>query len=270
MPFQLFIIYMVDRLSKFPRKKRGKPIILVSNDDGVRAKGLVYLSRSLKSLGRVVVVAPDQQRSAASHSITLHRPLRVNRISEDVYETDGTPTDCIVLGVHEILRNRPDIIVSGINHGANLGDDIHYSGTVSAAFEGGLLGVPSVAISVAANGASHFDGAAAFAVKIAKKILKEGLPKGIILNINVPDIPQEKIRGYEFTNQGRLGYGDVIVEKLDPRGRKYYWIGGDEARFEDIEGSDCNAIRGQKISVTPLRVNLTDFGALEELKEWKL
>lgn len=261
--------------------KRTKTI-LVSNDDGVHAAGLAALTKSLAKLGRVVVVAPNQQRSASSHSVTLHRPLRINRIAADTYATDGTPTDCIMLGVHEILKQKPDLIVSGINHGANLGDDIHYSGTVSAAFEGGLLGIPSMAVSLVITGggdfsmAAEFAGrdafapAAEFAQKMARKILSESLPKGIILNINVPNIPDCKIKGFAFTKQGRRSYGDIIVQKEDPRGRKYYWIGGDEASYEDLPGTDCSAILHGRISITPLRVNITDLSTLDELVGWRL
>lgn len=251
-----------------PRGKR--PLILISNDDGVYSEGLRVLARRLKQIGRIVIVAPDQERSAASHALTLHRPLRVKKISQDVYAVDGTPTDCINLGINEILKQKPDIIISGINHGANLGDDVHYSGTVSAALEGGIMGVPSIAISVVARERFRFETAAEFAVKIVKKILKDGLPHGIILNVNVPNIPTTSIKGYEITSQGKRNYGNIIVEKFDPRGRKYYWIGGDETGFEDIPNTDCNAVMENKISITPLRVNMTDKSSVSLLKKWKL
>lgn len=252
------------------KPSRKKPLILISNDDGVRAKGLILLAKVLKNIGRVVVVAPDQQRSAASRSITLYRPLRVNRLKRDVYETDGTPTDCVMLAVHDILTARPDIIVSGINHSGNLGEDVHYSGTVSVAFEGGILGIPSIAISTVSSNPRHLTTAANFAVKVVKKVLKEGLPCGVILNINVPDVAERDIKGYVFTTQGKRNYGGIIVEKVDPRGKKYYWIGGEDTGFEDIEHSDCNAIRDRMISITPLRVDLTDMDGLNLLSRWKL
>ncbi len=247
-----------------------KPLILVSNDDGVQAKGLKILARALKGLGRVVVVAPDQQRSACSHSITLHLPLRINRIVKDVYSVSGTPTDCIMLAVNEILDETPDLIVSGINHGPNLGDDVHYSGTVSAAYEGGLMGIPSIAVSLLYKSGKHFKSAAEFAKRVTQKVLKEGLPRGIILNVNVPDLPAKGITGYKFTKQGKRNYGDIIVEKVDPKGRKYYWIGGDENGFENIADSDCNAIRKNYISITPLRVDITDKPTLKKLSNWNL
>lgn len=247
-----------------------KPLILVSNDDGVNAKGLVTLARKLKTLGHVIVVAPDSQRSAASHSITLHRPLRIERVRKDAYAVDGTPTDCIMIAMNEILKDeRPDIIVSGINHGANIGDDVHYSGTVSAAIEGGILGIPSIAISLVVDTRCDYQPAADFAANIARRIVKEKLPKGVILNINVPDVTSDNIKGIMPTKLGKRNYGNVIVEKLDPRGKKYYWIGGDKADFEDIPGSDCNAVLDGFISVTPLKVDITDRPALNNLTKWK-
>lgn len=249
---------------------KGAPIILVSNDDGVHAEGIRCLARALKVLGRVVVVAPDQPRNAASHSITLHRPLRVESLSSDVFAIDGTPTDCMTLGIHEILKRRPDLIVSGINHGGNLGDDVHYSGTVSAAYEGGILGIPSIAVSLVTSGGRDFRFAARFATRIARKVLREGLPRGVILNVNIPDLPKGRIKGYAFTRQGKKNYGEVIVEKIDPRGKKYYWIGGKDPVFENIRKSDCNAIKQGFISITPLRVDITDHRALKMFESWKL
>ncbi|MFH0799428.1 MAG: 5'/3'-nucleotidase SurE [Pseudomonadota bacterium] len=246
-------------------------LILVTNDDGVRARGIISLARRLKILGRVVVVAPNGPQSASSHSVTLHRPLRINRLARDVYSVDGTPADCVMLGVHEILDARPDLIVSGINHGANLGEDVHYSGTVSAAFEGGILGIPSIAVSrFPDDEKGNFSMAANFAAKVARKVLKEGLPRGVILNINVPAVSSGKIMKYCFTYQGRRNYGDIIEEKVDPRGRKYYWIGGKRAAFEDMPESDCNAVLEGRISITPLQVDLTDRASLKALGVWRL
>jgi len=252
---------------------KGPALILVSNDDGVRAQGLRRLVRALRSLGRVVVVAPDKERSAASHSITLHRPLRVERLARDVYSVDGTPTDCVLLAVHGLLGQRPDIIVSGINHGANLGDDVHYSGTVSVAFEGGILGIPSIAISSMRIGKGKgrgkgLEAAAVAARKIAEGVLRDGLPKGVVLNVNVPDVPVSEIKGFVLTKQGKRNYGGVIVEKTDPRGKKYYWIGGDQSGFEDVPQSDCNAVRAGFISITPLRVNMTDNAQLNAVAKF--
>ena len=247
-----------------------KPLILLSNDDGYQAEGILVLRKAIKKLGRVVVVAPDQQRSAASHSITLHRPLRIDNPEKDLYFVSGTPTDCVMLATHEIMDSTPDLILSGINHGPNLGDDVHYSGTVSVAYEGGIMVIPSIAFSLAAGEGRHFESAAHFAVRITRKVLKEGLPKGIILNVNVPDLPLSKIKGCEFTKQGKRDYGDIIVEKVDPKGRKYYWIGGNESGFEDIPDSDCNAIRADKVSITPLKVDITDTNTLKSISSWRI
>ena len=246
------------------------PLILVSNDDGVNADGIRLLARSLKSLGRVVIVAPDQERSASSHSITLHRPLRVETLSRDVYAVDGTPTDCVMLAVHGLLKRRPDLIVSGINHGPNLGDDVHYSGTVSVAFEGGILGIDSIAISHMNDGKRDLAAAAEIALEISGRVLAEGLPEGIILNVNVPDLPPGEIAGCAVTKQGKRHYGGVIVEKTDPRGKKYYWIGGDQSGFADLPNSDCNAVKAGFVSITPLRVNITDTTEFKRLKDWSL
>lgn len=256
-----------------PVKKAAKkrPLILVTNDDGFYSFGIKVLEKCLRPLGQVITVAPDSERSAASHSLTLHRPLRVHQIKPDIYSVDGTPTDCITLAVKEILPRHPDIIVSGINKGANLGDDVHYSGTVSAALEGGIMGIPSVAISLMTlSEAGHFMTAGKFATRLVKKVLQEVLPPGIILNVNVPNVPPKQVKGYQFTKQGKRNYGDIIAERIDPRGRKYYWLGGDQFGFEDIKGSDCNAILGNYISITPIRVNLTDHQFLETLAKWKL
>jgi 5'-nucleotidase len=174
------------------------------------------------------------------------------------------------LGINEILKQRPDIIISGINRGGNLGDDVHYSGTVSAALEGGIMGVPSIAMSVVARESFQFEFASEFALKLVKKILIDGLPAGVILNVNVPNLPSSKIKGYEWTSQGKRNYGNIIVEKLDPRGRKYYWIGGEEAGYENIPNTDCKAIAEGRVSITPLRADMTDKMVLGILKKWKL
>jgi len=247
-----------------------KTLILVSNDDGVYSEGIRILGKTLGQVGKVVIVAPDQERSAASHSLTLHRPLRVKKIEPDIFSVDGTPTDCITLGVNELLPRRPDLIVSGINKGANLGDDVHYSGTVSAALEGAIMGIPSIAVSMMPGEKYHFATAANFVARLSKKVLKAGLPPGIILNVNVPNVPTGQLKGYRFTKQGKRDYGDIIAERIDPRGKKYYWIGGNMTDFMDIAGSDCNAILANSISITPVKVNLTEHEFLETLNQWKL
>lgn len=259
-----------DHRRKFTPSNGKRPVILVTNDDGIHSDGLKALAKALRSIGRVVVVAPTVERSATSHALTLHRPLRVNRVGNDVYSVDGTPTDCVNLGVSEILKGSPSLLFSGINCGANLGDDVHYSGTVAAAMEGGILGIPSVAISLHAHERFMFGGAASFAATLAKKLLKTGLPKGIILNVNVPNRPPKLIKGFQIAFQGKRRYGDIVVEKTDPRGRKYYWIGGDEEGFEDLPGSDCNAVLARYISITPIRADLTAHSFLKTMRQWRL
>jgi len=247
-------------------------LILVSNDDGVYAEGIQVLAETLKKIARVVVVAPDREKSAASHSLTLHRPLRIVQVKKNIYGVTGTPADCVNLGVNEILdRKKPDMVVSGINHGGNLGDDVHYSGTVSAALEGAMMGIPSIAVSlVLRDGKPYFKPAALFAAKLVKIVHKEGLPKGIVLNVNAPNLPQSRLKGYVYGKLGKRNYSDVIVEKLDPRKKKYYWIGGDEIGYDNIPGSDCNAILEKKISITPIKVDMTDYPFLEKIRSWKV
>ena len=247
-----------------------KKTILVSNDDGIHSEGIKALARALKRVGEVFIVAPDRERSAASHSLTLHRPLRVEKIGPNAYAIDGTPTDCINLAVNGILKKRPDLVVSGINKGGNLGDDVTYSGTVSAAMEGTLLGIPSFAISLVSISRDNFDfkNAARFAARLARFILKNRLPKDTLLNINVPDV--DEIKGYRITKQGKRLYGDAVVEKVDPRGKKYYWIGGDILKWEGGEDTDFKAITSNFISITPVHLDMTNYASFKELHKWKI
>jgi 5'-nucleotidase len=239
--------------------------ILVSNDDGIRAAGIRALEEALRPLGDVWVVAPDREQSAASHSLSLYRPLRVETLDERHYAVDGTPTDAVNLAINGIMKVKPDLVVSGINHGGNLGDDITYSGTVSAAMEGTLLGVPAIAMSLVSRDAADFSTAAAFAARLVAAVRAHGLPRDTLLNVNVPALPADELRGYRFTRQGKRRYGDAIVEHLDPRGRKYYWIGGDDLGFVPAEGTDCTAVADRYISVTPLHLDLTNHASMGEL-----
>lgn len=248
------------------RKKSTK--ILVSNDDGVHSRGLHILAQALEDLGEVYVVAPDRERNAAGHALTLHKPLRVEKLQERVFSISGTPTDCINLGVR-LMKGKPHLVVAGINKGENLGDDVTYSGTVSAAIEGTLIGIPSFAISMAGDGDYRFEVAAHFAKRLAQQVIKEGLPKDTLLNVNVPNLPREKIRGVKLTCLGKRGYEDVIVEKVDPRGKKYYWIAGNRIIFEGRSNTDFQALQAGKVSVTPLKLDLTDYETLERLKSWE-
>lgn len=245
-----------------------KKTILVSNDDGIHSEGIKKLAGALKRLGEVYVVAPDRERSAASHSLTLHRPLRVVEAGPKMYAVDGTPTDCINLAVHGILKIRPDIVVSGINRGGNLGEDVSYSGTVSAAMEGTLLDIPSIAVSLVERDEFDFAEAARVACRLARRVLKNGLPKDTLLNVNVP--AGVKPKGFMITKLGKRFFNDVVVEKLDPRGKKYYWIGGDMDRWEGGKEADFYAISKGYISITPLHLDLTNYSSMEELKGWKL
>jgi 5'-nucleotidase len=237
-------------------------IILVSNDDGIRAAGIRALQAALATLGEVWTVAPDREQSAASHALSLHRPLRAEQLGPRTFAVDGTPTDCVNLAVNGILPERPALIVSGINHGGNMGDDITYSGTVSAAIEGTLLGVASIAMSLASRGGDDFEPAALFARRLAESVLESALPDDTLLNVNVPALPRERLRGYSITRQGKRRYGDAIVEKVDPRGKKYYWIGGDELTFVPAEGTDFTAVEDGLISVTPLHLDLTNYASI--------
>jgi 5'-nucleotidase len=244
--------------------------ILVCNDDGVRSEGIVVLAEALRELGTVYVVAPDRERSAASHALTLSHPLRIEKIGSRVYAVDGTPTDCVNLAVNGILRKKKiALVASGINKGANLGDDITYSGTVSAAMEGTILGIPSIAVSLASRNQFRFDAAAEFALQAARKVLRHGLPKDTLLNINLPNLPAGEVRGVRITRQGKRIYGDSIIEKRDPRGRKYYWIGGDSLRSEEMPGSDLEAVEQNWISVTPVHLDFTNYASMRVLRRWK-
>jgi len=247
-----------------------KPKILVSNDDGVHSEGIKRLAHALRALGEVIVVAPDGEQNAASHAITLHKPLRVTRLADDVFSTSGTPTDCINLGVITIMKERPALIVSGINKGENLADDVTYSGTVSAAMEGTLLGIPSIAISQAGDGAFRFDAAADVAARLAALVLEHGLPRDTLLNVNVPDLDPSEVRGVKITRLGRRSYdANAIIENLDPRGRKYYWIGGNRDFGADIEGTDFGAVHAGYVSISPVHLDLTNYGALDALAAWE-
>ncbi len=249
---------------------KGKKTILISNDDGIHSEGIKALAKAMSSLGDVYVAAPDRERSASSHSLTLYHPLRVEEVAKNWYSVDGTPTDCVNLAINGILKFRPDLVIAGINKGPNLGDDITYSGTVSVAMEGTLLGVPSIAMSVAGKSNFIFKPAAEFAKRLASFVLKNGLPKDTLLNVNVPNTDAGKIDGYRITKQGKRIYGDAVVEKKDPRGRKYYWIGGDDLGFVHSEDSDFQAISEGYISVTPIHLDLTNHASLKEIRKWRL
>jgi len=241
-------------------------MILVTNDDGVYSPGIQMLAKRLRELDAVVIVAPDRERSAAGHSMTLHRPLLIEEVKDAVYSVNGTPTDCVNIAVKGMLKETPRLVVSGINKGPNLGDDITYSGTVAGAIEGTLLGIPSFAISIAAREDFHFAEAAEVALRTAVRVLDEGLADGTLLNINVPNILLSKIGGTRITRLGKRIYHQMTVERIDPRGKKYYWIGGGEPDWEREEGTDLDAIDRNLISITPLHLDLTDYRSFDKLK----
>jgi 5'-nucleotidase len=235
------------------------PRILVTNDDGYFSEGLAAMAGALEAIGEVFVVAPASEQSATAHSLTLSRPLRARKISERRYSVDGTPTDSVTLALTKILPERPDIVVSGINHGANLGDDVTYSGTVAGALEASVFKLPGIAVSLNAR-EGDFTHAANFAADLTRRILKDGLPEGTILNVNVP---VGEIRGASFTHQGIKIARVKIVEGVDPRGREYYWIGEQEVSWKQDPGSDYEAIEKGLVSITPLRTDMTDYRTLE-------
>ena len=248
-------------------------IILVSNDDGIDAPGLHVLEEAIAPYGEHYVVAPDRERSGAGHSLTLHRPIRIIPRGNRRFATDGTPTDCVSLGVLEVLKDHPpDLVVSGINFGANIGDDVTYSGTVAAALEGAILGIPSIAFSltVSFGEEANFAPAAYFVRKVLDQVVKRSLPKGMLLNVNVPNVAGTTLEDYEVTRLGKRRYAGAIGEKIDPWGKKYYWVGAEELGFDDIPGSDSNAIRLNKASITPIRLDMTHEGYLDEFRTWRL
>lgn len=241
--------------------------VLISNDDGVHAAGLRALVSAFEG-EEVWVVAPDREQSAQSHAISLHRPLRLVEIAPRRFAVDGTPTDAVYMGVNFVLKNaRPDVVVSGVNHGPNLGNDVLYSGTVAAAMEGALLGVHAVAVSLAAPPPHDFEHAARFAATLARRVVERAPPAPLLLNVNVPAGP---VRGYRFARLGRRNYGNEVIEKTDPRGRRYYWIGGEgKATFADLPTSDCNCVLNDRlVSVTPLHLDTTHDAALQDLRSW--
>ncbi|NIM98926.1 MAG: 5'/3'-nucleotidase SurE [candidate division Zixibacteria bacterium] len=245
-------------------------LALLTNDDGVSARGLLALKKELSKIGQVWVVAPDREQSAISHSLTLQHPLRINRVADRFYSVDGTPTDAVMLAVHAILKRKPDILISGINHGPNMGDDVSYSGTVAAAMEGTILNIPSIAVSNVNWNAKHFGAAAKFVRKLARFVLKSGLPRYTFLNVNVPD-RSAAITRFKITRLGKRVYSDVVIEKIDPRGKNYYWIGEQTPIWEKkADDTDFAAIQKGFVSITPLHLDMTDYGAMERIKRWKI
>ncbi|MBI4404021.1 MAG: 5'/3'-nucleotidase SurE [Deltaproteobacteria bacterium] len=253
--------------------------ILISNDDGIDSPGIAALANALSEAGEVVVVAPHRERSTSGHSLTLHKPLRIFHVDKNRYSTTGSPADCIYLGIREILKEPPGLIVSGINRGANLGTDVHYSGTVAAAREGALMNIPSYAFSIvdlrqttsnALNEPYKFEMAAQVASRIVRMTLNTRFPKHTLLNVNIPNLEPDKISGIRVTRQGFRYYANEVTRRKDPRGKDYYWIGGAYMGFEKSELSDCQAIQEGYIAIAPLTIDCTHNEFYSVLKDSSL
>jgi 5'-nucleotidase len=243
---------------------------LITNDDGIFAPALMRLKDVLAPLGDVIIVAPDRNQSATSHSLTLHRPFRIQKHEDDVFSVDGTPTDCVVAAWYGLVDPPPDIVVSGINHGPNMGEDVFYSGTVAAAIEGSLQGAVSIAASLATKETADYREPAEFIGKLTRMLMERGLPRRGLLNVNIPHRPWADVRGVQVTRLGTRQYRDTLIRKVDPRGQNYYWIGGEDPVWEPSEGTDFQAVHSGYVSVTPLRLDLTDGDSIEDLREWKI
>lgn len=242
--------------------------ILVSNDDGYLATGINVLADALSQIAEVIVVAPDRNRSAASNSLTLNDPLRIRQVSKNRYRVNGTPSDCVHLALTGFLEEEPDLVVSGINHGANLGDDVIYSGTVAAAMEGRFLGLPTIAVSLVGRHLTHFETAARVATQLVQRLEKEPLPSEFIFNVNVPDLPYEELAGIRVCRLGFRHKSEPVVQSKDPHGRTIYWVGPAGESQESGEGTDFHALEHGAAAITPLKVDLTRHEALPQVEEW--
>lgn len=242
--------------------------ILVSNDDGYQAPGIAALARCLSRVAELTVIAPERDRSGASNSLTLDRPLRVTRAENGFFRVDGTPTDCVHIAITGMLEDEPDLVVSGINAGANLGDDVIYSGTVAAAMEGRFLGLPALAISLAGHEMKYFETAARVAERLVTKLRDGFLPADIMLNVNVPDVSWESLEGFEATRLGHRHKAEPVIKAADPRGRTIYWIGPAGAEQDAGPGTDFHAVRHNRVSVTPIHVDLTRHAAVSDVADW--
>lgn len=242
--------------------------ILLSNDDGYQAKGLSLLAHGLADLAEIVVVAPDRNRSGASNSLTLDTPLRVEQVSDNVYYVNGTPTDCVHVAITGLLDAEPDMVISGINHGANLGDDVLYSGTVAAAMEGRFLGLPAIAVSLVLDQGAHFASALGVVRRILTSFESDPLPQDTILNINVPDLPEQEIRGLRATRLGFRHKSEPVVKAFDPKGNAVYWVGPAGGGQDAGPGTDFHAIAESCVSITPIKIDLTDEARVERVAAW--
>jgi len=245
--------------------------ILISNDDGIESPGIHALAQAMTDLGDVYVVAPHRERSTAGHSLTLHKPLRLFEVKPRYFAVTGTPADCVYMGVHSVLNDaKPDFILSGINAGANLGTDVHYSGTVAAAREGAVLNIPSYAFSLvqhAQGGDLRFEMAAQWARKVFEATRGIPFPKHTLMNVNIPNLPNTEIAGWQIARQGYRFYSNDVVKRQDPRGKDYYWIGGPYKGFDPSENSDCDTVQKGQVSVTPITIDCTHNGFYTTLRE---
>ena len=250
------------------------PHILVTNDDGIRAPGLLALKDACAEVGDVTILAPSHNWSASGHVKTMHKPLRVQEVTlpdgTEALSTSGAPSDAVALALLGIIDRPVDLVVSGVNHGANLGHDVTYSGTVTAAMEAAISNIPAIAISLDTREQANFKPAARFAAALARQTLEQGLPEGILLNVNVPPLPADEIVGVQVTRMGLRIYRDELVERVDPRGKPYYWIGGPAPTGVEQEGTDIWAVANGYISVTPIQLDLTSHDVINSLKEWQL
>ena len=246
-------------------------MIFVTNDDGIESEGLKKLAKALESLDTVYIVAPDRERSAIGMAITLDRPVSVKKINEYTFAAGGTPVDCVYLAIGDLLPERPKLLISGINHGQNLGHDIHFSGTVSAAITGTFMGIPSIAISLPYSKKSyHYETATHIALRVANAALKYGLPKGVLLNVNVPNQPLAEIKGIEITRQDKAAYKSKVTKRPDSKDGEYYWIGGTRENSDNREGTDIEAIWNNKVSITPIQLDFTAHDMMTKIAEWEL
>ncbi|MBL1277226.1 MAG: 5'/3'-nucleotidase SurE [Ectothiorhodospiraceae bacterium] len=245
--------------------------VLLSNDDGYQAPGLICLADALNALAdihQVHVVAPDRNRSGASNSLTLESPVRAHTAPNGFVFVDGTPTDCVHLAITGLLDEEPDMVIAGINAGANMGDDVLYSGTVAAAMEGRFLGLPAIAVSLNGQKGAHYQTAARVVVALLERLSKDPLPADSILNVNVPDVPWEMLEGFEVTRLGRRHKSEPVVKMLDPRGKEVYWVGPVGAEQDAGTGTDFHAVRHNRVSLTPLNVDLTRYEVMEQISHW--
>jgi len=242
--------------------------ILLSNDDGYFAPGLATLARTLETLAEVTVVAPERDRSGASNSLTLDRPLMLRRAASGYYFVNGTPTDCVHLAVTGMLDHLPDMVISGINHGANMGDDTIYSGTVAAATEGFLLGIPAMAVSLASFQEGHFETAAGVVADLVRRYQANPLREAMLLNINVPDMPREALQGAQVTRLGKRHKAEPVLKSVNPRGQTVYWVGAAGLAQDAGEGTDFHAVANGRVSITPLQMDLTRYAQIDDVQEW--